>query len=872
MCMLRASTLRGKREEEGWIGKGLDRSLSAKRRRKLARQAALREWDRNLLADPVVPVVPLCARTESEQRRVKRGRPPHPTVRWAVPLVADEVEPPRVVVTPEGRVVGTRERITPFRSLDSMGIHLSDYTKCFRKTKSAGDPEEAGRLLESFYSRPHDAAIFGLRGPTNVRAIAEINGAGGRLVLPVTIDTGATVNVAREEIFEKMVALGYQEDAHAPPQRVADANGRVVDLTRAVRVPLSIYPRKEEDSTLIYRMNLGCQADVLLGLAYADASRLSVDAGRHLLTWGKGEQKTVMGSIGGILRNMRRFRKAQSLGCLARNPRSARFETKGDERRPATHPSARGKKKAPRSVRAERKGESPKTKNLMFLQCLRERRSIEVGLWDEGIEDYDDQIVSCASLCDQDRDQVPVYTAGRAEWSHRQLRARESRAIALYPAKPLSEGHWIFVSSSRENYAGTLCWPDVHVRVKGKPVPVFHAQVLNVSDKPFLLGHTKMVGYMEKVRAEDEALLLPMGHDVDQSGGGSPPRRVPPPGPYRQQLVSRIAGEIQHKERLTGKVMPLETYDDFIRDRSIVDEDDPVQMAAHRERVWATIKSGIGQELNPQQEGQLRQLVGRYAPVFSAIKGQNPPVSEYGRLKPFEIQTGDSEPVAKKYYHRSPRQKREIERHVNKMLEDGIVRPSESDWACPVVLAMKKDGTSRFCVNYKPVNAVTQKDRYPLPRIDEILDKLGGRAWFSSLDMSAGYWVIPVAEKDRAKTAFVSHMGLHEFNVMPFGLTNAPAAYQRAMDCVLAGLNGLMCMAYIDDVIVFSSSFQDHCRDLEAVLERIRRAGMTVNARKCCLVRKELLYLGHVVTTDGVMPDPAKVSAVKDAHVQSPPP
>ena len=140
------------------------------------------------------------------------------------------------------------------------------------------------------------------------------------------------------------------------------------------------------------------------------------------------------------------------------------------------------------------------------------------------------------------------------------------------------------------------------------------------------------------------------------------------------------------------------------------------------------------------------------------------------------------------------------------MLQNDIIHPTNSPWASPVVLVRKKDGSLRFCVDYRKVNSLTRKDAYPLPRIDDALDTLSGSKLFSTLDMLSGYWQVEMSPADREKTAFCTPDGLFEFKVMPFGLCNAPATFQRLMDTVLAGLQWSSCLVYIDDVIVLSLS------------------------------------------------------------------
>ena len=173
------------------------------------------------------------------------------------------------------------------------------------------------------------------------------------------------------------------------------------------------------------------------------------------------------------------------------------------------------------------------------------------------------------------------------------------------------------------------------------------------------------------------------------------------------------------------------------------------------------------------------------------------------------------------YRRQNPAVRREEMTQVQQMLSSNVIRLSNSPWASPVVMVRKKDGSLHFCVDFRQLNAATVKDAHPLPRIDDLLDALHGAKWFSTLDLKSGYWQVPIAEQDKEKTAFRTSSGqLFEFNQVPFGLCNAPATFSRLMDRVLAGLHWETCLFYLDDIIVFSSTWEEHLARLREVFER----------------------------------------------------
>ena len=196
------------------------------------------------------------------------------------------------------------------------------------------------------------------------------------------------------------------------------------------------------------------------------------------------------------------------------------------------------------------------------------------------------------------------------------------------------------------------------------------------------------------------------------------------------------------------------------------------------------------------------------------------------------------------------------------MLEEGQIEHSVSAWSAPTVLVTKKDGTTRFCVDYRWLNARTKKDAFPLPRIDDSLNSLSGQAWFSTLDLASGYWQVRLSEEAKPKTAFATHSGLFQFAVMPFGLCNAPATFERLMSQVMRGLHWKRCLVYIDDILVFGNDFESALHSLELVLNRVAEYGLRLKSTKCNLFRTSVPFLGHIVGRAGLECDPNKLSAV----------
>ena len=168
-----------------------------------------------------------------------------------------------------------------------------------------------------------------------------------------------------------------------------------------------------------------------------------------------------------------------------------------------------------------------------------------------------------------------------------------------------------------------------------------------------------------------------------------------------------------------------------------------------------------------------------------------------------------------------------------------------------------------MCIDYGEVNFFTEKDAIPLPRTDDVLEALGGGQWFSCLDLASGYWQMQVKEEERPKTAFSTHRGQFQWRVMPFGLTNGPASFTRLMNLALDELTWTHCLVYLDDIIIWAPSFEEHLRRLRLVFDRIRTAGLKLKPTKCQFLKREVSFLGHVVSSEGIKTDPDKVETVR---------
>ena len=258
--------------------------------------------------------------------------------------------------------------------------------------------------------------------------------------------------------------------------------------------------------------------------------------------------------------------------------------------------------------------------------------------------------------------------------------------------------------------------------------------------------------------------------------------------------------------------------------------------------------------LTSQQKEELQELQESFEDVIQDVPGKTDLVQH-------NIPTKDALPIRLPPYRLAHHSKEFLREEIATLLEQGIIEPSRSPWAAPIVLVAKKDGGKRMCVDYRKLNAITVGDPYPLPHIDELIDSIGSSQYITTLDLTKGYYQVPVATEHIEKTAFVTPFGKYQFRTMPFGLVSAPSTFQRLMDQVLEGLH-IYSAAYLDDILVHSASWEEHILHLNQVFERLRRAGLKIKKKKCHFTRNKYVYQGHVVGGGAVKPMQNKVRAV----------
>jgi len=272
------------------------------------------------------------------------------------------------------------------------------------------------------------------------------------------------------------------------------------------------------------------------------------------------------------------------------------------------------------------------------------------------------------------------------------------------------------------------------------------------------------------------------------------------------------------------------------------------------------LHEGVDDRVSEEQRVEVIKILREYADVFST--GEH----DLGEttLAAHQIDTGDARPIRQTMRRQPFHLLDKIDEYVVKMVEAGVIEPSCSPWTSNIAVVSKKNGSLRFCVDYRKLNSVTRRDAYPLPRIDSCLDALSGAQFFSAFEMRSSYHQVPMDIKNADKTTFIVRTGTYRFRRVPFGLCNAGSTFQRVMDLALNCLNFNMCLVYLDDIIVYSSTVEIHMICLRKLFDRLRAVDLKLKPSKCSLLRAEVSFLGHVVSGEGVSTDPGKIVLVRD--------
>jgi hypothetical protein len=251
-------------------------------------------------------------------------------------------------------------------------------------------------------------------------------------------------------------------------------------------------------------------------------------------------------------------------------------------------------------------------------------------------------------------------------------------------------------------------------------------------------------------------------------------------------------------------------------------------------------------------------LLDRYVSVF-------PDVPNKTHVCHHDVDIGEAVPIKQHPYRVNPQTLLKIRTEVEYMMANNIIEASQSSWASPCILTAKPDGSVRFCTDFRKVNAVTKTDSYPIPRIDDCIDRIGNAKHITTCDLLKGYWGVPLTERAKEISAFVTPDGLYQYTVMPFGMKNSGATFQRMMNNCLRDLNNVD--TYIDDIVIYNYTWQDHVTTLDKMFDRLQQTNLTVNLRKCDFGQAKVKFLGHIVGGGEVTPIVAKVKCIIDYPV-----
>ena len=295
-----------------------------------------------------------------------------------------------------------------------------------------------------------------------------------------------------------------------------------------------------------------------------------------------------------------------------------------------------------------------------------------------------------------------------------------------------------------------------------------------------------------------------------------------------------------------SNVFEPEVNSDFI------DKSDPGPSKLENSDILRNLNNKLS-HLEPSQQEELKQLIHEYEHLFPDIPTRTDKIYH-------DVIVEDSKPIKQQPYRMNPLKQKYLQNEVKYLLENDFIEPSQSNYSSPCILVPKSNGTYRMCTDYRKVNSVTKTDSFPIPRIDDCIDKVGNSKYVTKFDLLKGFWQVPLTDRVKEVSAFATPNGLYQYKVMPFGMKNSPATFQQLVNNIICGLDG--CDAYTDDVIIYSDNWSDHLQRIRNFFDRLSKAKLTVNLAKTEFYHAIVTFLGHLVGQGQVKPLEAKVNAI----------
>ncbi|KAG1392547.1 hypothetical protein G6F60_012004 [Rhizopus arrhizus] len=328
--------------------------------------------------------------------------------------------------------------------------------------------------------------------------------------------------------------------------------------------------------------------------------------------------------------------------------------------------------------------------------------------------------------------------------------------------------------------------------------------------------------------------------------------------PYEE--IGKLEEYNLEEEEMVQAYQLNRNYDLFALEEEVIENSESDNETISPE-MYAKLEVG---HIESDVKKKLQKLMHRYKDIFD---WNNDTIGYTDIIQHKIVIEENTQPISHRPYRLSPVESDYLLKELDKYCKLGVIAPSNSPWAAPVILVKKKNGEYRMVIDYRKLNAVTKKDSYPLPRIDDLLDTLGKARIFSALDMRAGFHQVPVEENSKELTAFTTKYGVYHYNTLPMGLVNSPATFQRLIDLCFRPLINKCLVAYIDDLNVYSNNTHEHLIHLEQVFNCIKIANLKLNPEKCFFFKDHLKFLGYIVTKEGIQTDPSKIEKIQSYPV-----